>query len=113
MSEERSSAVGEASAGMTINRRAVTHSRDAPTEAWHHALAIMNAGEIEDVLGLSTSKELMPIGFGSGKARGKPIFRLDADIRRLATGAATAGVLAALAWFCVVAASPEAVFRRK
>jgi len=34
----------------------------------------------------------MPIGFGSGKARGKPIFRLDADIRRLATGAATAGV---------------------
>ena len=39
--------------GMTINPESGYPFPRRPSEAWTHALAIMNAGEIEDVLGLS------------------------------------------------------------
>jgi hypothetical protein len=45
---------------MTINPQSGYPFPRRPTEAWRHALAIMNAGEIEDILGLSTSEAFDP-----------------------------------------------------
>jgi hypothetical protein len=57
MSEEGSSRRWEQlPRGMTINPQSGYPFPRRPTEAWRHALAIMNTGEIEDVLGLSTSE---------------------------------------------------------
>ena len=50
MSEERSaSRWSQLPPGMTINPQSGYPFPRRPTEAWQHALAIMNAGEIEDV----------------------------------------------------------------
>lgn len=51
--------------GITIHPQ--TGHRLPREEHWVHALAIMNAGEIEDVLGLSTSAQIDRLGIWRGK----------------------------------------------
>ena len=56
---------------MTINPQSGYPFPRRPTEAWRHALAIMNAGEIEDILGLSTSEAIDPNHIWSSKHAGQ------------------------------------------
>jgi len=115
MSEESSSRRWEQlPPGMTINPQSGYPFPRRPTEAWRHALAIMNAGEIEDVLGLSTSGGFDPnriwINKGGGQNRYFDSSLTMGDwllaVQRLA-------FLAALMWFCVVVAkSLKTVFCR-
>jgi 4-amino-4-deoxy-L-arabinose transferase-like glycosyltransferase len=100
--------------GMTINPACGYPFPRRPSGAWHHALAIMNTGEIEDVLGLSASEEFDPYRIWGGKGRGQNQYfassltmvdRLPA-LQRLA-------FLAALVWLSVVAVkSLKTVFCR-
>jgi len=54
--------------GMTINPQSGYPFPRRPSEAWIHALALQNAGEIEDVLGLSAGAEFDRAGIWAGKA---------------------------------------------
>ena len=116
MSEERSaSRWSQLPPGITINPQSGYPFPRRPSEAWQHALAIMNAGEIEDVLGLSTSKEFDPnriwVSKGAGQNR---YFDSTLTFGAWLPGLQRLAFLAALAWFCVVAAkSGKAVFRRE
>jgi hypothetical protein len=100
---------------MTINPQSGYPFPRRPSEAWQHALAIMNAGEIEDVLGLSTSKEFDPNRIWVGKGAGQnQYFDSTLTFGAWLPGLQRLAFLAALAWFCVVAAkSGKAVFRRE
>jgi 4-amino-4-deoxy-L-arabinose transferase-like glycosyltransferase len=115
MSEESSaSRWSQLPPGMTINPQSGYPFPRRPFEAWQHALAIMNAGEIEDVLGLSTSKEFDPNHIWvSKKAEQNQYFDSTLTFDAWLPGLQRLAFLAALAWFCVVAAkSGKAVFRR-
>jgi hypothetical protein len=100
--------------GMTINPQSGYPFPRRPSEAWRHALSIMNAGEIEDVLGLSTSESFdsnrIWVGKGGGQNRYFESSLTMGDwlpaIQRLA-------FVAALVWFIVVVVkSLKTVFRR-
>jgi len=108
--------------GMTINPQSGYPFPRRPTEAWRHALAIMNAGEIEDILGLSASEALDPNHIWSSKHSGQNRyfdtcvadceFTLDARdwLPALQQLAFSIGLL----WFGVVAAkSLKQVLRRQ
>jgi 4-amino-4-deoxy-L-arabinose transferase-like glycosyltransferase len=116
MSEERSaSRWNQLPAGMTINPQSGYPFPRRPSEGWQHALAIMNTGEIEDVLGLSTSKELDPNQIWAGKGAGQnQYFDSSLTFGAWLPGLQRLAFLAALVWFGVVAAkSGKAVFRRE
>jgi hypothetical protein len=88
--------------GMTINPQSGYPFPARPSEAWRHALAIMNTGEIEDVLGLSTSEGFDPNRIWVSKGGGQNhYFDVIADAGRLAAGVGTVGVFCALVWFGV------------
>jgi 4-amino-4-deoxy-L-arabinose transferase-like glycosyltransferase len=90
--------------GMTINPQSGYPFPRRPSEAWQHALAIMNAGEIEDVLGLSTSKEFDPNRIWVSKGGGKnEYFDTTLTFGAWLPALQRLAFLAALAWFCVVA----------
>jgi len=100
--------------GMTINPQSGYPFPRRPSEAWRHALAIMNTGEIEDVLGLSASEEFDPNRIWVGKGGGQNHYFASSltmgdwlpTLQRLA-------FLGALIWFAVIAAkSFKTVFRR-
>ena len=116
MSEERSSSRWEQlPLGVTINPQSGYPFPRRPTEAWQHALSIMNGGEIEDVLGLSTSERFDPnriwISKGAGQNR---YFDSTLTLGDWLPALQRLAVLAALAWFGVVAAkSQKTVFRRE
>jgi len=116
MSEERSSRQWEQlPPGMTINPQSGYPFPRRPTEAWQHALAIMNAGEIEDVFGLSTSEKFDPnriwVGKGAGQNR---YFESSLTMSDWLPATQRLAFLAALVWFCVVVAkSLRAVLRRE
>ncbi len=79
--------------GMTINPQSGYPFPRRPTEAWRHALAIMNAGEIEDILGLSTSEAFDPNRVWASKCSGQNrYFDTRLYIGGLAAGAATTGI---------------------
>jgi hypothetical protein len=116
MSEERSSSRWEKlPLGMTINPQSGYPFPRRPSEAWEHALAIMNAGEIEDVLGLSTGKEFDPNRIWVSKGAGQnQYFDSTLTFGAWLPGLQRLAFLAALVWFCVVAVkSGKAVFRRE
>jgi hypothetical protein len=85
--------------GMTIQPASGYPLPRRPSEAWIHALSIMNAGEIEDVLGLSAGADYDRQQIWAGKQR--QYFSSDVDwvlwLQRLA-------VAAALVWLAVSAA---------
>ena len=116
MSEERSSRQWEQlPPGMTINPQSGYPFPRRPTEAWQHALAIMNAGEIEDVFGLSTSEKFDPnriwVSKGAGQNR---YFESSLTMSDWLQATQRLAFLAALVWFCaVVAKSLRAVLRRE
>ena len=116
MSEERSSRQWEQlPPGMTINPQSGYPFPRRPTEAWQHALAIMNAGEIEDVFGLSTSEKFDPnriwVSKGAGQNR---YFESSLTMSDWLPATQRLAFLAALVWFCVVVAkSLRAVLRRE
>ena len=116
MSEERSSSHWEKlPLGMTINPQSGYPFPRRPSEAWEHALAIMNGGEIEDVVGLSTSEKFDPnriwVSKGAGQNR---YFESSLTLGDWLPAVQRLAFLAALGWFCVVAAkSGKAVFRRE
>lgn len=115
MSDERSaSRWSQLPPGMTINPQSGYPFPRRPSESWQHGLAIMNAGEIEDVLGLSTSKEFDPNRIWVSKAAGQnQYFDSTLTFGSWLPGLQRLAFLAALAWFCVVAAkSGKAVFCR-
>ncbi len=116
MSEERSaSRWSQLPPGMTINPQSGYPFPRRPSETWEHALAIMNAGEIEDVLGLSTDKEVDPNHIWVGKGAGQNYY-FDSTLTFGAwlPGLQRLAFLGALAWFCVVVAkSGKVVFCRK
>ncbi len=106
MSEERSaSRWSQLPPGMTINPQSGYPFPRRPSEAWQHALAIMNCGEIEDVLGLSTAKEFDANGIWTGKSAGQSrYFDSTLTLGAWLPGLQRLAFLAALAWFCVLAA---------
>ena len=116
MSEERSaSRWSQLPPGMTINPQSGYPFPRRPSEAWQHALAIMNAGEIEDVIGLSTSEKFDPnriwVSKGAGQNR---YFESSLTLGDWLPALQRLAFLAALGWFCVVAAkSGKSVFRRE
>ncbi|HXI83781.1 MAG TPA: hypothetical protein VNL17_06790 [Verrucomicrobiae bacterium] len=115
MSEERSSSRwSQLPLGMTISPQSGYPFPRRPSEAWQHALAIMNAGEIEDVLGLSTSKEFDPTRIWVGKGTGQnQYFDSTLTFGAWLPGLQRLAFLAALAWFCVVAVkSGKTLLRR-
>jgi hypothetical protein len=115
MSEERSaSRWSQLPPGVTINPQSGYPFPRRPTEAWQHALAIMNAGEIEDVLGLSTAKEFDPNRIWIGKGAGQnQYFDSTLTFGTWLPGLQRLAFLAALAWFCVMAAkSGKTLLRR-
>ncbi len=101
--------------GMTVNPQSGYLFPRRPSEAWKHALAIMNAGEIEDVLGLSTGARFdsnrIWVSKGAGQNR---YFESSLTMGDWLPALHRLAFLAALAWFCVVAAkSGKAAFRRE
>jgi 4-amino-4-deoxy-L-arabinose transferase-like glycosyltransferase len=105
MSEERgASRWSQLPPGMTINPQSGYPFPRRPSEAWQHALAIMNAGEIEDVLGLSTSKEFDSNQIWAGKGAGENrYFDTTLTFGSWLPGLQRLAFLAALVWFGVVA----------
>ncbi len=101
--------------GMTINPQSGYPFPRRPTEAWRHALAIMNTGEIEDILGLSTSEAFDPNRIWASKGSGQNRY-FDStltlgdwlpELQQLAFSIA-------LVWFAVAALrSAKTVFRRQ
>jgi hypothetical protein len=116
MSEERSaSRWSQLPPGMTINPQSGYPFPRRPSEAWQHALAIMNSGEIEDILGLSTGERFDSNRIWVSKGAGENhYFESSLTFGAWLPGLQRLAFLAALAWFCVVAAkSGKAVFRRE
>lgn len=100
--------------GMTVNPQNGYLFPRRPSEAWEHAFAIMNAGEIEDVLGLSASGRFdsnrIWVNKGAGQNR---YFESSLTLGDWLPAVQRLAFLAALVWFCVVAAkSVKAVFQR-
>ena len=116
MSDERSSSRwAQLPPGVTINPQSGYPFPRRPTEAWQHALAIMNCGEIEDVLGLSTGEnfDLNRIWISKGAGQNR-YFASSLTIGDWLPTLQRLAFLAALAWFCVVAVkSWKTVFRRE
>jgi hypothetical protein len=116
MSEEGSSRHWEKlPQGMTINPQSGYPFPRCPTEAWRHALAIMNAGEIEDVLGLSTGEVFDPnriwVSKGSGQNR---YFDTTLTLGDWLPGLQQLAFSIALVWFGVKALkSAKTLFRRQ
>jgi hypothetical protein len=100
--------------GMTINPQSGYPFPRRPSEAWHHALAIMNAGEIEDVLGLSTSEEFDPNHIWTGKGGGQNrYFESSLTLGDWLPTLQRLAFVASMVWFVVVVAkSLKTVFRR-
>jgi hypothetical protein len=101
--------------GMTINPQSGYTFPRRPTEAWRHALAIMNAGEIEDILGLSTSEAFDLNGIwihkGSGQNR---YFDTTLTLGDWLPGLQQLAFAIALVWFGMQALkSAKTVFRRQ
>ncbi len=91
--------------GMTVNPQSGYLFPRRPSEAWRHALAIMNAGEIEDVLGLSAAERFDPNRIWVGKGAGQnQYFEPSLTFGDWLPGLQRLAFLAALVWFCVVAA---------
>jgi len=101
--------------GMTVNPQSGYLFPRRPSEAWQHALAIMNAGEIEDVLGLSAAEKFDSNRIWVSKGAGQnQYFEPSLTFGAWLPGLQRLAFLAVLAWFCVVAAkSLKAVFRRE
>ncbi len=100
--------------GMTINPQSGYPFPRRPTEAWRHALAIMNTGEIEDILGLSTSGafDLNRIWVSKGAGRNR-YFDTTLTLGDWLPGLQRLAFSIALVWFGVQALkSAKAVFRR-
>jgi hypothetical protein len=116
MSEEGSSRHWEKlPQGMTINPQSGYPFPRRPTEAWRHALAIMNAGEIEDVLGLSTGEVFdsnrIWVSKGSGQNR---YFDTTLTLGDWLPGLQQLAFSIALVWFGVKALkSAKTLFRRQ
>ncbi len=60
MAEQRSGRNWQIPRGMTIHPESGFSLPRRPSESWIHAQAIMNSGEIEDILGLSTDRKFDP-----------------------------------------------------
>jgi len=101
--------------GLTINPQSGYPFPRRPTEAWRHALAIMNAGEIEDVLGLSTSEAFDPNRIWASKRSGQSrYFDTTLTLGDWLPGLQQLAFSIALVWFGVVAVeSLKTVFRRQ
>jgi 4-amino-4-deoxy-L-arabinose transferase-like glycosyltransferase len=101
--------------GMTINPQSGYPFPRRPSEAWRHALAIMNAGEIEDVLGLSTSEGLDPNHIWTSKGGGQNrYFDTTLTLGDWLPALEQLAFCCALVWFgVVVVKSLKSVFRRK
>ncbi|HTS20099.1 MAG TPA: hypothetical protein VMP11_21165 [Verrucomicrobiae bacterium] len=101
--------------GMTINPQSGYPFPRRPSEAWRHALAIMNAGEIEDVMGLSTSQVFDPNHIWSSKHAGQNrYFDTTLTLGDWLPGLQQLAFSIALVWFGVVAVkSSKNVFRRE
>ena len=100
--------------GMTINPQSGYPFPRRPLEAWRHALAVMNAGEIEDVLGLSTSEGFDPnriwVSKGAGQNR---YFDSSLTMGDWLPALQQLAFVVALVWLVVVVAkSLKTVFRR-
>lgn len=114
MSEEGSSRRWEQlPPGLTINPQSGYPFPRRPTEAWRHELAIMNTGEIEDILGLSTSEAFdsnrIWVSKGSGQNR---YFDTTLTLGDWLPGLQQLAFCMALIWFGVrVAKSVKGVFR--
>jgi hypothetical protein len=116
MSEEGSSRHWEQlPQGITINPQSGYPFPRRPTEAWRHALAIMNAGEIEDILGLSTSEALDPNRIWASKGSGQNrYFDTTLTLGDWLPGLQQLAFFIALVWFGVTALrSAKTVFRRQ
>ena len=116
MSEESTSSHWEQlPPGLTINPQSGYPFPRRPTEAWRHALAIMNAGEIEDVLGLSTSEGLDPNRIWVSKGAGQNVyFDSSLTLGDWLPALQQLAFCVALLWFgVVVARSLKTVFRRE
>jgi hypothetical protein len=100
--------------GMTINPQSGYPFPRRPTEAWRHALAIMNTGEIEDILGLSTSEAIDPNHIWSSKHAGQNrYFDSTLTLGDWLPGLQQLAFSIALVWFAVAAVrSAKTVFRR-
>lgn len=100
--------------GMTVNPQNGYVFPRRPSEAWRHALAIMNAGEIEDVLGLSTAERFDANGIWVGKgAERNRYFESSLTLGDWLPALQRLAFLAALVWFCVVAAKSGKAFLRR
>ena len=116
MSEEGSSRHWEQlPRGMTINPQSGYPFPRRPTEAWRHALAIMNGGEIEDILGLSTSEAFDPNRIWASKGSGQNrYFDTRLTLGDWLPGLQQLAFSIALVWFGVKALrSVKTVFRRQ
>jgi hypothetical protein len=116
MSEEGSSRHWERlPPGMTINPQSGYPFPRRPTEVWRHALAVMNAGEIEDILGLSTSEAFDSNRIWASKGSGQNrYFDTTLTLGDWLPGLQQLAFSIALVWFGVVALrSLRAVFRRQ
>ncbi len=88
--------------GVTINPNSGYPFPRSPANGWRHALAVMNTGEIEDVLGLSTSREFDPNGIWAGK--GKQYFESALTFGDLLPGLQRLAFVAALVWLLIIVA---------
>jgi 4-amino-4-deoxy-L-arabinose transferase-like glycosyltransferase len=116
MSEEGSSRRWEQiPQGMTINPQSGYTFPRRPTEAWRHALAIMNTGEMEDVLGLSASDAFDRNGIWASKNGGhNQYFYNSLTMGDWLPGLQQLAFSIALVWFGVLAlTSLKTVFRRQ
>ncbi len=100
--------------GLTINPQTGYPFPRRPTEAWQHALAIMNAGEIEDVLGLSTGEKFDANRIWAGKNAGQNrYFESSLMLGDWLAAFQRLAFVAVLVWLCVVAGkSLKSVLRR-
>ncbi|MGD1020019.1 MAG: hypothetical protein ABSA12_11970 [Verrucomicrobiia bacterium] len=100
--------------GVTINPQSGYPFPRRPTEAWRHALAIINAGEIEDILGLSTSEAFDPNRIWVSKSSGRNrYFDTTLTLGDWLPGLQQLAFSIALVWFGVRALqSAKTVFRR-
>lgn len=101
--------------GMTINPQSGYLIPRRPTEAWRHALAIMNTGEMEDVLGLSASDAFDRNGIWASKNGGRnQYFYNSLTMGDWLPSLEQLAFVLALMWFGVMAVkSAKTVFRRQ
>jgi len=101
--------------GMTINPQSGYPVPRRPAEGWRHALAIMNTGEIEDILGLSTSETFDPNHIWASKRSGQNrYFDTTLTLGDWLPGLQQLAFCIALLWFGVVAVeSVKSLFRRQ